>query len=1064
LFDLIHIEKSVFLLSTFDLLPIIFVKQSTISPIKLLENIFFQHNIHLYSVYIVENTLKQQKIVVENTSTMRIGTTVFFLSFFFSLSLWAQPVNDDCENAILIEMLNGCSPVEAYTSAGATPSGYSGASCFANGENDVWFTFTPRATDVTITIIGATRGGAPGGTLRQPEVALYLGNCGGTITEEECARDQNGSNIVELYKGGLAVGVPYLIRVQAPNGETGSFQICINNFNPPVEPGSDCATASVLCNKESFIVQSVTGAGDDPTESNGASCFGISSGANVESNSTWFVWTAANDGNLTFTLTPNNAVDDLDFIVYELPNGPTDCSDKVILRCMASGDFNFPSRCMGPTGLNNANTDISEPAGCGNITQNNFLAPLDMLEGRTYALMINNFTSTGNGFEISFGGTGEFLGPQADFRTDIPETCTGQAIVFEDASTYALGSIIDWEWSFGPSASPATASGRGNHTVNYGSPGLKSIVLTVTSGEGCQVTTIKTIRVTCCPDQFEVTPDVSDVLCPSGSTGIINLDVNNNFAPLNYEWSDGSDTEDINGLMVGNYEVTITDGATCDTVLNFLVEGPDAFEFDTLITMPTCDGGTDGVLELLTTGGTAPYTFNFENQGFGPENRFENLRSDIYQLVMRDANNCEVDLDIPVLELQLVLDPSVNPVSPPSCTGFSDGQIEVIIDNGLPAYQYNWGDGRGFVNENSLRQVSAGVFTVEVRDANLCEGFFEFDMNDPPPLALDFDQRNASCNGFSDGVITALASGGVGNYSYQWASGQRDSIIRNLSVGSYFITVLDGNDCEIQDQVEITEPPLLDVAVTNTEDIICFGDSTGLMTLMGIGGTPPYEYSPNGIFFQSQPTLTGLPANRYLAFVLDAGGCLDSIEVELTQPPALIVELGEDRTIKLGESTVLRAITTDQGVSFGWMSNPTDSLSCQNCPDPRIMPVVDTRYFVTITNGDNCSAQDSVTILVDDARPIYIPNVFSPNNDGKNDYFTVYGGPAAEQILNMKVFDRWGNLVFDRENIAFGQEGAGWDGRFNGQKMPPGTYVYLIDVQFINGTTIQYKGDITLIR
>jgi gliding motility-associated-like protein len=64
----------------------------------------------------------------------------------------------------------------------------------------------------------------------------------------------------------------------------------------------------------------------------------------------------------------------------------------------------------------------------------------------------------------------------------------------------------------------------------------------------------------------------------------------------------------------------------------------------------------------------------------------------------------------------------------------------------------------------------------------------------------------------------------------------------------------------------------------------------------------------------------------------------------------------------------------------------------------------------------------------------------------------------------MKVFDRWGNLVFDRENIAFGQEGAGWDGRFNGQKMPPGTYVYLIDVQFINGTTIQYKGDITLIR
>jgi gliding motility-associated-like protein len=412
----------------------------------------------------------------------------------------------------------------------------------------------------------------------------------------------------------------------------------------------------------------------------------------------------------------------------------------------------------------------------------------------------------------------------------------------------------------------------------------------------------------------------------------------------------------------------------------------------------------------------------------------------------------------------LILDPSVSPVSQPSCTGFSDGQIEVVIDNGLPAYQYNWDDGRGFVNDNSLDSILAGVYTVEVRDANLCRGFFEFAMEDHPPLELDFDQRNASCNGFTDGVATALATGGVGNYSYQWAGGQRDSIIRNLSIGSYFVTILDGNDCENQGQVDITEPPLLDVEVANTQDIICFGDSTGSMTLTGIGGTPPYEYSPNGIFFQLQPQINGLPANRYLAYVLDAGGCLDSIQVELTQPPSLIVELGEDRTIKLGESTVLRAITTDQGVTFSWMSNPTDSLSCQNCSDPRVMPVLDTDYFVTITNGDACSALDSVTIFVDDSRPIYIPNVFSPNNDGKNDFFTVYGGPAAEQILSMKVFDRWGNLIFVRDNIAFGQESGGWNGRYQDKKMPSGTYVYLIEVQFINGTVLKYKGDITLIR
>ncbi len=995
---------------------------------------------------------------------MRIRSTLFLLSFLISIQLWAQPANDDCANAIPIDMINGCSPVEAFTSAGATPSGFSGASCFSGSQNDVWFTFTPLATDVTVTIVGATSGGAPGGTLQRPEVALYLGSCAGTLNEQECAVDRNGNNIVELYKGGLAVGVPYLIRVQAPNGETGSFQICINNFNPPVDPGSDCLTASVLCNKESFIVQSVTGAGNDPTEANGAPCFGITSGANVESNSTWFVWTAANDGDLTFTLTPLNPVDDLDFIIYELPNGPNDCSGKVILRCMASGDFNFPSRCMGPTGLNNANNDISEPAGCNNITQNNFLAPLDMIQGRTYALIINNFTSTGNGFEISFGGSGEFVGPQADFTTDMPETCTGNPIVFRDASSFALGSIIDWEWNFGPSATPASATGNDNHAVTYSTPGLKSIVLTVTSGEGCQVTTIKTINVSCCPDQFAVDVNVGDVLCPSGNTGMVGLQVNNSFLPLNFEWSNGETNQSINNIMVGTYDVTITDAATCDTVLSFMVGGPEPFEFDTLITMPTCDGGTDGVLELQTSGGTGPYQFNFEGQGFTNNNRFENLNSDVYNVVMRDDNNCEVTLDIPVLELQLVLDPSVNPVDQPSCTGFSDGQIEVIISNGLPNYQYNWNDGRGFVNDNSLRQIAAGVYTVEVRDANLCRGTFQFDMNDHPPVTLAFDQRNASCNGFSDGIVTAVVGGGVGNYSYQWGDGQRDSIIRNLPVGSYFITVLDGNNCEIQGQVDITEPPLLDMTVNGTEDIICFGDSTGSMTLMGLGGTPPYEYSPNGIFFQNQERITGLPAGRYLAYVLDAGGCLDSIEVELTQPPALVVELGDDQTIKLGESTILRAITTDLGVSYGWMTMPSDSLSCIDCSEPRIRPIVDTKYFVTITNQDACFAIDSVTVFVDDSRPIYIPNVFSPNGDGKNDFFTAYGGPAAEQILDMKVFDRWGNLVFDVSNIPFGQESSGWNGRYLNEKLPSGTYVYLLEVQFINGTSLRYKGDITLIR
>ncbi|MDV7400187.1 hypothetical protein RZS08_52725, partial [Arthrospira platensis SPKY1] len=111
----------------------------------------------------------------------------------------------------------------------------------------------------------------------------------------------------------------------------------------------------------------------------------------MESNSTWFVWTAGSSGSLTFTLTPLNPPDDLDFVVYEYPNGPGNCAEKIPLRCMASS-------CQGPTGLNESSTDLAEPPNCNPATQDNFLAALQMEEGKTYGVMVNNFSTTGMGF------------------------------------------------------------------------------------------------------------------------------------------------------------------------------------------------------------------------------------------------------------------------------------------------------------------------------------------------------------------------------------------------------------------------------------------------------------------------------------------------------------------------------------------------------------------------------------------------------------------------------------------------------------------------------------------
>jgi hypothetical protein len=907
--------------------------------------------------------------------TMKLGYTATFILLLFGVTLFAQPANDNCTSPFAIPpSTNWCSSIAQFTNANATPSGYGAATCFSNAGNDVWFTFTPVATDVTITVIGNTQQGA-GGSLTRPEVALYLGTCGGTINEQECETDAQGNNNIELYKGGLAVGETYYIRVQGRGGRTGTFQLCINNYNPPVEPGSDCVISSVLCDKNSFAVQQVTGPGNDPREANDADC--LSEFGNVESNSTWFAWTALTNGSLTFTLTPLNPSDDLDFVMYELPQGARDCRSKRVIRCMASGSFDFPSRCMGPTGLRNNSNDNSEPSGCNDPRQDNFLAPVQMVAGRSYAIMINNFSTSGNGFRMEFGGTGEFQGPEADFTTSEPDStiCVGQPITFTDASNFGLGTITDYQWSFGPTASMASSDQKGAHTVTFNKAGTKSIILTVTSDKGCVVTKIKTIRVECCPDHFtNASGTANNLTCPGADNGSIDLNITTNYPPYSYLWGDSTMTEDLTGLQPGDYTVTVTDQATCDTTLSFTITGPPAVNFDTLITRPTCGGGMDGAITLNVTGGTPPYQFNWQNQGFQASNTLANIPRGDYTVVVRDSNNCDTTLMIPVRELELQLNPAVQAVTPPLCNGGSDGSIRVEVTNGSGPFQYNWQDGRGFQSSNSLMGLQAGMYSVEVQDANLCVGSFNFNMEDYPPLQVTFDSTNASCNGVADGSAKAIPTGGVGNYSFLWSNGETEDSIINLTIGSYTVTVRDSNQCTITATVVITEPDPVLIQLVEAMDVICNGDSTGTITVSGSGGTLPYEFSLGNNIFQSDATFVDVPAGNYTITIEDAEGCGSTTTAVINQPPPLVVDAGLDTTIDLGTTIDLQAIANSATVTWEW--NPADQLSCTDCPNPTASPLNTITYIVTVRNQDDCDATDDITITINKVRPSFCTKCF----------------------------------------------------------------------------------------
>ena len=143
-------------------------------------------------------------------------------------------------------------------------------------------------------------------------------------------------------------------------------------------------------------------------------------------------------------------------------------------------------------------------------------------------------------------------------------------------------------------------------------------------------------------------------------------------------------------------------------------------------------------------------------------------------------------------------------------------------------------------------------------------------------------------------------------------------------------------------------------------------------------------------------------------------------------------------------------------ISYDW--SPSIGLSCTNCPQPVFNSTAGTyHYTLVVTYNNACLISDTVSIIVESEHIIYIPNSFTPNGDGINDVFLVF--PRGAKFINLNIFDRWGELVFESQD-----EGHGWDGRFKGEMMPPGVYVYQTDITFNDGYTVHNKGSITLIR
>jgi len=522
-----------------------------------------------------------------------------------TLQVQAQIQNDECFESIRIsDPVGFCGE---FTTVGSSASEEPNPSCWPQFtvSQDVWFSFIALRTSGVVRLFGQSDM-LPDG-LDQPSIAVYRGPCLNLI-EVQCNSILTGLNGVEIFIDNLILGELYFIRIDGRDDNVGTFELCTDLFNAVPVPEQDCGRAVLLCDNSPFSVEVLQGAGQFQDEADD-SCLDTdpNTGADdgdSEDSSAWYVWTVDESGSLVFTLTPNNMSndeEDLDFALYFLPNGVEDCNGKQLIRCMASGETigqsasaNAP--CFGPTGLNFLADDLEESRGC-EAGDDNFLSAVEMISGQSYGLLVNNFTNSGIGFSIEFGGTATFLGPEPEFEFDIQAEAFAlcdKSITFIDSSFLENDDIIRYEWNFGVGAKPQFATGIGPHEILYDSFGDKIAALTVESQGGCLVTHAEEIRIEpCCQDTSTLGIDflAANLICAGDPTGSIEIKGVNGGGVYTYSFN-GSEFRNnpiFEGLDIGIYNIAVMDQKGCEISSTVTLSEPEPL---------TVNAGPDQLIEL----------------------------------------------------------------------------------------------------------------------------------------------------------------------------------------------------------------------------------------------------------------------------------------------------------------------------------------------------------------------------------------------------------------------------------------------------------------------------------
>lgn len=563
--------------------------------------------------------------------------------------------------------------------------------------------------------------------------------------------------------------------------------------------------------------------------------------------------------------------------------------------------------------------------------------------------------------------------------------------------------------------------------------GAGSYQLNVTDANGCldSVTYVLTE-----PALLQAALSSVNSTC-SQNNGTATATVNGGVVPYTYLWSDSQTGSSATGLSPQTISVVITDSLGCVSNDTIVVGGVPlaTLAFNSTINN-TCFGQTIGQATVTITDGTAPFTYLWSNGD--TSSTADSLAAGAYNLVVTDSNSCVSNASITITEPAAF---SFNyTVNNAFCNGANNGSVVLSLTGGNSPYQYNWSNGDLGATADSL---GGGFVLVQITDSLGCTQTDSVDIVQGTSIASAIDlATDVSCFGGNNGFASVLpATGGIGPLNYSWSNGDTGLSTDTLTAGVYTMTITDSVNCSVAIPITISEPAQLIVNIAAT-DVVCNGQNNGTATANVIGGVTSYSYQWTPTSTAS--SLTNLAPGVYSLIVTDQNNCTTSSSVTIIEPAALAVNAGTDQA-SCDELFNLNAALAG-GLTGQWTIASGNAIF-QNANSPitsvNNLAAGDNLLVWTINDG-TCFGSDTVVIRAStiDECELEIPTAYSPNEDGSNDALVIHGINRFPENL-VSVYNRWGNLVYQKENYA-----NEWKGQNNsGEPLPDGTYFLILEIK-----------------